>query len=335
MQKRKMTAQERFAAILARNPVDRMPVLEWAPWWKLTTDRWRQEGADCEDSVLGWQHYFALDGCLQTVLNTRTGKTPKAAQRGVGIMRTEEAYERLLPTMYPAPETVLTKETFARLQHLREEDTLLWFTVDGFFWHPRELFGIEPHLYSFYDEPDLLKRICEDHLAWLKRVFEYVGNTFRFDFMTFQEDMSYNLGPMIGKDTFDAFLAPYYKAIIPQIKACGIPVIIDSDGDITMAVDWYAQLGADGMLPLERQAGVDVSLYIQKQPQMTFIGHFDKMCMKYGEEAMRNEFERLLPSMRTGHLVAGVDHQTPPDVSLDNYRIFVKLMKEYSVKAAE
>jgi hypothetical protein len=32
---------------------------------------------------------------------------------------------------------------------------------------------------------------------------------------------------------------------------------------------------------------------------MTFLGHFDKMCMKLGEEAMRKEFERLIPSCVT------------------------------------
>ncbi|MBQ4298320.1 MAG: hypothetical protein II771_08485 [Clostridia bacterium] len=28
--------------------------------------------------------------------------------------------------------------------------------------------------------------------------------------------------------------------MIPMIRRCGIPSIVDSDGDITMAVDWYA-----------------------------------------------------------------------------------------------
>ena len=65
---------------------------------------------------------------------------------------------------------------------------------------------------------------------------------------------------------------------------------------------------------------------------MAFLGHFDKMCMKYGENAMRAEFERLMPSWQNGKLIPSVDHQTPPDVSLDNYKIFVSLFKEYSLK---
>jgi len=99
-----------------------------------------------------------------------------------------------------------------------------------------------------------------------------------------------------------------------------------------MAVDWYAKVGADGMFPLERQAGVDVSVYLDKQPQMAFLGHFDKMCMKHGKEAMKAEFERILPSMARGKVIVSVDHQTPPDVSMDCYKDYVALLHEYCGK---
>jgi hypothetical protein len=215
-----------------------------------------------------------------------------------------------------------------------EGNTVHWFTAEGFFWYPRELLGIEAHLYSFYDQGELLMEMCQDYAQWLKKTFEYIGNTFQFDFMSFAEDMSYNHGPMLSKETFDTFLAPFYREVIPILKRMDTPVFIDSDGDITLAVDWYAGVGAEGMFPLERQAGVDAALYIDKQPGMAFLGHFDKMCMKHGEEAMRREFERLLPSCRRGRLIPSVDHQTPPEVSLDNYRIFVRLLKEYAARVS-
>ena len=67
---------------------------------------------------------------------------------------------------------------------------------------------------------------------------------------------------------------------------------------------------------------------------MLFIGHFDKMMMPLGEEAMRAEFERLLPVMRQGGFAPSVDHQTPPGVSLENYCIYLRLLREYTEKAA-
>ncbi len=59
------------------------------------------------------------------------------------------------------------------------------------------------------------------------------------------------------------------------------------------------------------------------------VGHFDKMTMNQGEAAMRAEFERLVPLMKTGGFIPSVDHQTPPGVSLEEYRVYLRLLKEY------
>ncbi len=331
-----MTASERFRAVIRRTPMDRLPVMEWAPWWHLTVERFRNEGIPPEHiSQHGLQRYFGLDGCLQFYVSQRTAQTPGAKVHGGPLAESMEEYIELRKTLFPDPGMYFTKENLAPWRKIQEAgDTVIFFTLEGFFWHPRTILGIEPHLYSFYDEPEWYHLLCRDMADWQKRAIEALGNSgFRFDFMTFAEDMSYNGGPMISKAAFDAFLAPYYKEVIPLLHALDVPVIIDSDGDITKAVDWYREVGADGMLPLERQAGVDVSLYLDRHPDMTFIGHFDKMCMKHGEAAMRAEFERLLPSMKRGGLIPAVDHQTPPDVSVENYRSYVALLKEYAEKA--
>ena len=329
-----MTASERFKKYLAGQPVDRCPCIEWAPWWNLTVDRWRTEGLPADlDNTEKIQNYFGLDKCIQTVINYRTTDTPRPLENGLGIVEDESDWERVKKTLFPSVEKIVGQKKLDYLQQVRDRgDTVSFFTVDGFFWYPRTLFGIENHFYSFYDHPELYKEMCEVYSDWLVELFRYVFPRFKFDFMTFAEDMSYNQGPMLSNQCFDEFLAPFYKKVIPVIHEYGIPVFIDSDGDITKAVDWYAEVGADGMFPLERKAGVDVSLYLDKQPQMAFMGHFDKMCMKFGKEAMREEFERILPSMQKGKVIVSVDHQTPPDVSIENYREYVKLLFEYCEK---
>lgn len=333
---KKMTASERIDNFLKNKEIDRLPIMEWAPIWDVTLKRWQSEGLNfCyKNYPKDWralQLYLGLDANVQFRFNARTPNiTPIAKSHGAGILKNAEEYEIIKKTMFSDPSIFLKKENLIWLNETRQEgNTIHWFTVEGFFWFARELFGIEKHLYSFYDEPDLLHRMCYDYVEWLKQIFEFIGNNFKFDYMSFAEDMSYNNGPMLSKELFDEFLSPYYKKVIPILKKLEIPVFIDSDGDITKAVDWYAEVGADGMFPLERQAGVDVSLYLKKQPKMFFLGHFDKMCMKFGENAMRKEFERLLPSLNTKRFIPSVDHQTPPDVSLENYKIYVKLLKEY------
>lgn len=51
----------------------------------------------------------------------------------------------------------------------------------------------------------------------------------------------------------------------------------------------------------------------------------NKMVMPHGEQAMRAEFERILPLMEAGGFIPSVNHQTPPGVSLENDRIYLRL----------
>lgn len=107
-------------------------------------------------------------------------------------------------------------------------------------------------------------------------------------------------------------------------------VIVDSDGDITKPAAWFERAGIEGILPLERQAGVDMNVLRKLYPKQLYIGAFDKMVMHHGEAAVRTEFERLLPAAHKGGLIISVDHQTPPAVSLDDYRLFLRLFNEYA-----
>jgi len=56
--------------------------------------------------------------------------------------------------------------------------------------------------------------------------------------------------------------------------------------------------------------------------------------MNRGEEAIRAEFERLLPLMRSGRFIPGVDHQTPPGVSFEHYHVYLRLFAEYAARGA-
>ncbi len=334
-----MTVRERFLKNMNFEKTDRMPVMEWASWWTMTIDRWKSEGlkVEAKDGLSAGdalQVDFGLDLQLQTWVHFTTKDTPRPAYHGAPIIESMEDYERIKPTLYPdKPLNEARMREYARRQ--KEGSAILWLTLEGPFWGPRTLLGIEPHLYAFYDEPELMHQINQDLTDYNKRVYDQICEYFVPDFMTFAEDMSYNNGPMISEALFDEFMLPYYQQMIPTMKQRGTKVFIDSDGDISMALDWFMRAGIEGILPLERQAGVDLEKLRARHPKCLFIGHYDKMVMPKGEAAMRAEFERLLPVMRQGGFVASVDHQTPPGVSLENYYIYLRLLKEYAEKAMQ
>ncbi len=331
-----MTDRERFRAVLDFRKPDRLPVVEWATWWDLTIRRWEGEGLPAglayPDGISDW---LGMDRLRQLWINATSARTPLHPESSgvyAFFIKNEADYEALLPTLYPLEN--ITRDALERMRREQLAGAATWLTLEGFFWFPRRLLGVEGHMYAFYDQPELILRINEDLLRFNLKVLERVYDWFTPDFMTLAEDMSYNHGVMCSKSVFDSFVGPFYRRIMPEIKARGTVPFVDSDGDITQLVGWMEEVGVEGFLPLERMAGVDVAALRRDHPHLRLLGAFDKTVMEKGEAAMRAEFERLRPVAEAGGFVPGVDHQTPPQCSLENYYIFRRLLFEFAESAA-
>ena len=334
-----MTNRERFHSLMNFEPVDRLTVTELAPYWQLTLDRWHTEGLpeDCTE----WPDitsYFGLDAHVWCHAYSLGPETPDPPRKGLPRVNNAKEYHEIMPTLYSDPPSflLLPAEPLDQIAE-RQQSGEAWVRLifDGYFWHPRELLGIEQHFYAFGDQPDVIHEMNQNVLAFQLQALDTLCEYCVPDLVMFSEDMSYNRGPMISKALFDGFVAPYYRQIMPHLQKHGILVILDTDGDVAELLPWFLELGVHGVTPLERQAGVDVNRLRCEYPDLRMIGAFDKMVMPKGEAAMREEFERLLPVMRSGGYIPTVDHQTPPGVSIDNYRLYLDLLREYAGKAAQ
>jgi hypothetical protein len=326
-----MNHVERFRAVMDFKPVDRLPRWEWAMWWDRTVSNWKQQGMPAHlEGVYDIAEWHGLDPYQQFWFSTTAPSTDAVQHHVEGSVHCMDDYLRVLPSLYPDHrDGIQTMEPWARRQDRGE--VVLWATLEGFFWFPRSLMGIEGHIYGFFDQPELIHRInhdlCEFNLRLLDRLYPVCVPTF----VTFAEDMSYNHGPMLSKELFDEFLAPYYRRLVPRLREKNVIVLVDTDGDVTRMVPWLSSVGIQGVLPLERQAGVDGMAIRTAHPDFR---HFDKMVMNRGEAGLRGEFERLLPLMRSGGFIPSVDHQTPPHISLEEYRLYLRLLNEYTERAA-
>ena len=338
-----MDIKERIRNVLEFKPVDRLPALEWGPWWNKTMDRWRTEGINSSTPDILWAKpgmevtsaaadigdVLGLDPFRVVWLAINGPDCPHPQAEGGGIISNVTDYHKIKPLLYPEPAfdlNYLKKLSIAG----RTDGMALWMWIEGFFWGPRKLLGIEPHLYAFYDQPELLEEINADLLAYYQRVLPQLFDIVTPDILLIAEDLSYNHGPMLSKESFDRVMAPYYKVLTKLLKSYGIHPMMDSDGDITQVIPWLYEVGVEGLGPLERMAGVDVVKIRQQYPDILLLGGFDKTTMHSGEAGMRLEFERLLPVIKSGGYLLTVDHQTPPECSLSNYQLYRKLFLEYA-----
>ncbi len=328
-----MNHVERFRAVMNFEPVDRLPRWEWAMWWDQTIARWHDEGLPRAldfSRVFDIAQYFGLDPYQQFWFST-TEPTIEATQHHVeGTVANMDDYRAIKSRLYPDhSRAIAAMEPWAGRR--ARGDAVVWATLEGFFWFPRTLLNIERLSYAFYDQPELIHALNRDLLEFNVRLIRQMSKVCVPTFVTLAEDMSYNHGPMISRRTFEEFLAPYYRRLSAALNEQNILLIVDTDGDVTQLVPWLQEVGAAGVLPLEWQAGVDGTALRRQFPSLRMIGHFNKLVMNEGEAALREEFERLRPLMKGGGFIPSVDHQTPPGVSLEQYRLYLRLLREYTI----
>lgn len=269
-----MNNASRFKKVLAFEAVDRLPVMEWASWWDETILRWRQEGLPQSlKTNTDIMEYFGLDIHKQFWISAMGPSAPRPPAHGMGVLEEVciDDYQKIKNSLYTME--TFNPETIGMWAAKKAKgETAVWLTLDGFFWHPRKIMGIENHLYAFIDEPELMHMINTDLLEFNIMILDKFCQICVPDFITFAEDMSYNKGPMISKNLFDEFIAPYYSKIVPRLKEYGIEIIIDSDGNIHELIPWFENVGIQGFLPLERQAGVDINTLRKDHPKLQIIG---------------------------------------------------------------
>lgn len=330
-----MTVRERFLTVLNGGlPGDRLPMIEWAAWWwDKTIARWVGEGMPKDLDFTQSQQYFGLDEMHCAGLHPPI-PWDKHKGYGLGVIENEKDYENILPDLYSdkAIESFLTAAKNLKPRHDNGEIIVrIW--LDGFFWYPRSLFGIEPHMFAFYDYPGLMSRITQDLCDFNMRGLKELFKIMKPDFVGYAEDMSYNHGPMLSEECFDKFMLPHYILMNGLCHENGVKTLVDTDGDVTSMIPWFIKSGIDGVYPLERQANVDIAAIRRDYPELIMLGGYDKMVMNKGEEAIRGEFERILPVMKSSYFIPSVDHQTPPGVSFDDYKLYMKIFEEYCRKA--
>ena len=327
-----MNHVQRFRAVMNFQPVDRLPRWEWAMWWDQTIARWHDEGLPAQlkfDDVFGIAEYLGLDPYMQFWFSTTQATIEATQHHTEGIVSSMDDYRRIKSRLYPDHSRAIESMSVWAKRQARGQ-AVVWATLEGFFWYPRTLMDIEKLSYAYYDQPDLVHAINHDLLDFNLRLIRRMAQICVPTFMTFAEDMSYNHGPMISRQVFDEFIAPYYRPLLEATRELNMLTIMDTDGDVTALVPWLQSLGIDGVLPLERQAGVDANTLGRQFPTLRMVGHFNKLVMSEGEKAMRTEFERLIPLMKRGGFIPSVDHQTPPGVSLQQYQTFLRLLTEYT-----
>lgn len=231
------------------------------------------------------------------------------------------------PDRYPSDWTEKVKQ-------YKVGDQPLGLYIMGLFGSARDLMGLEALSIAYFDQPDLVKVIAEHQVEFIIDAYDKATTDLTIDFVIIFEDMCYNKGSLISPKTFKEFMAPYYKQITAFLKERGVKnIFVDSDGNVISLIPLLMDVGVDGCLPCEINAGSDPLILRDKYTSLRMMGGIDKMALIEGRVAIDAEMERLPGLLEKGGFIPGIDHMVPPVVSYDNYRYFCdrrrKLVEKY------
>ncbi|NOY82424.1 MAG: hypothetical protein GXP31_15600 [Kiritimatiellaeota bacterium] len=196
----------------------------------------------------------------------------------------------------------------------------------GGYMYLRSLIGPEDVLYSFHDQPELIRDCMR---AWFELADTVIARHQQFvtlDQIFFAEDICYNHGPLISPDMMREYLLPYYQQLIRNVRSRQIDrrrhlyVQIDTDGFADPVIPVYREIGMDVMSPFEVAAGCDVVRTGREFPNMVISGGIDKRILAQSKADIDRLVERILPAMRErGGYIPTCDHGVPEEVPYENY----------------
>jgi uroporphyrinogen decarboxylase len=360
-----MNARERFRATCRFEPVDRPFRFETIGFWPETIARWHQEGLPEEAEQITAFVHFGMDLRMPIIIGgsedpglvplfeekvieesehyrikeTMFGTVIKEFKDGQSALpqflnfpvKDMSTFEDLKWRLDPSTAERLGKDWDQNAKIYNESVVPVVLYFCGLFGTVRHLLGFEQLMLAYYDTPELIHAIGEHwvdmHTALLERITASAG----IDAIYFWEDMAYRNGPIIGPKIFREFMSPYYERVIDCARSLGVEAFeVDTDGNIDVLIPLFLEVGVNALLPFEVQAGMDIREVRKKyEKKLVIEGGLDKRQLAFDFNAIRQEVEsKVPPLLREGGYFPALDHLVPPDVPLENFEFFLKLVRD-------
>jgi hypothetical protein len=212
----------------------------------------------------------------------------------------------------------------------KERDYVLGLSVGSFFGMFREYIGFENLCIMYHDNPSLILEIAEWMEYFEMEIIKKVIADVKLDYVYYWEDIAFKTGSLISPQIFKKFMMPYYKRINNYLRSNGIDIIlVDSDGLTEELIPLWLESGINGHYPLEVTANMDaVKLRKKYGKNLILSGNIDKRALADSKIAIEKEvFSKVPYLISEGGYFPSLDHFCPPDVSYENYKFYLELLR--------
>lgn len=334
-----MTPRERVLTALAHRQPDRTPCDFWAepPTWNRLFTHVGHSDKDrlLDDLGVDVRHLEAPpppereagDGVMQNFWGERFvyQPTPWGPMREdtKGALADARSFAHLEAFDWPNPDC-LDRSTL-RKQCQRQEDHALLYGFADVWERPALVRGWEEFFLDMVERPDWVHFLCRKftdfYLEDYTRAAELTGG--RIDLYLLISDLAGQRGPLISRNMFGEFVAPYLREMIIRIHDLGARVLFHTCGAAASFVPDLIRLGVDVLDPIQ-PAGPEMlpeALKAAFGDQLSFHGGIDMQhLLPRGTPAqVEAEVRRYCKVLgHDGGYILGPAHLFQPDVPPEN-----------------
>ncbi len=229
------------------------------------------------------------------------------------------------------PARAVPAEQIEAVRAAADAGKMISFHCAGFYGQPRSWMGFENLSTAFYDYPKMVGDMITHWAELAARQLEALPADIPIDQVSWWEDMASNNGPFVSPGMFREFCQVGYRRVMSAAKARGCVLgVVDCDGNPHDIVGNWLEEGVNIMFPLEVAAGCDPAAWRDEfGMDLRLKGGIAKSAVAIGPEAVDAEFERIRPVFEAGGFIPHLDHLVPPDISYDNYRMYLDKKRRF------
>jgi len=332
---------------------DRVPITDQP--WEGTVSRWKREGMPNDAD---WRDFFDVDKFEAIHIDVSPRYEEKTLEdndkfrvytTNYGITMKHLKGEDTTPEYLDYTITDPAKWAEAKKRMIMTPDRINWDFlqknfpkwdaegrwVEGVFWFGFDvahswMIGMETMLIAMIEEPEWVEDMFQTMLNSSIALFDMIWDKgYHFDAIMFYDDMGYKQNQFFSLAKYRELLKPAHKRAIEWGLDRGIPTRLHSCGMIEPLIPDLIEMGLAGLNPLEVKAGMDpIKLKKQYGDKLTLHGGINAVLWDKPDE-IKDEIERVVPVLKeNGGYIFSSDHSIPNNVSLDDFKNIVALVKE-------
>ena len=196
--------------------------------------------------------------------------------------------------------------------------------------------GLVPFLKAFYDDPDLIHDMFAYWAAFTRELTGKILEVVKPDFVVIAEDMAHKTAPHISPEMYREFWFPHQTEVMTQFKDAGVEIVsFWNSGYLIPLLPTLIEAGFNCMWPLEDVAGMKAPEIRERFGEsMRMVGNISKESLIAGGDTLKREiYEKVPPLIEAGGFIPAVDDQVPLEVSFDNYRYYMDLLRQVGREA--